>query len=384
MMSNFTELFQKNGHCVLNLGYISIKNKRQMKSSFPLGEEKYSVSTFFSEKRIVETIIEKINALNTDLVICHNVYHKYPMADLLKSIKERTTATIMMVFHDYKPVCPRANLYNGKRICTDCSGGRFYNMSRHRCRNNSFLESSLLVMDSYYNNTFRDAYQYPDIFISPSTFLAEQFGKMGFSRKINVINNPIDTDDIPFHKKIGPKHNTLLFAGRLTKDKGVEVYIDTARSMPEFNFLIAGHGELLETVKNADREIKNIHYLGSLSKSQLLEQFEIADYLVIPSIWYENNPMIIIEAMAFGLPVLASSLGGIPELMNGERGFLFDPYQNGSLEQRIRELNLLPDEIYQATAERARVFSSNFSYDRYFEKLCLIIPQLSNSEKEKC
>lgn len=383
VMSNFNTLFEKNGHSVLNLGYISIKEKKMMNNAFPLGNEKYSISTFFYEHKSVEIIIEKILSTKAELVICHNVYHKYPLAYMLKAIKTRTNAKVLIVFHDYKPVCPRSNLYNGKRICTDCSGQNFYHMARHRCRHNSFIESSILVLDSYYNNSMMDAYSYPDIMISPSQFMADQFKRMGFNHKINVINNPIDAKEITFKSKIGPKSKTLLYAGRFTKDKGIELFIDAAKKMPDYQFLMAGNGELIDKVKKADNELDNLSYLGSLNKEQLFQQFDKSDFLIVPSIWYENNPMIIIEAMIYGLPVLGSNLGGIPELLKDGRGFLFDPNQQNSLTDQLKHLYTISQERYSEIAEKASVFASHFSYENYYQKLVDLIPELSKKEEEK-
>src|SRR5579863_4922516 len=122
VMSNLSVLLHAEGHSVINIGYNTLKEaKAVMPFAFSLGKEKYSLPTFFFEPKTVELLISKINETNTELVICHNVYHKYPMASLLKAIKKRTKAKLALVFHDYKAVCPRANLYNGKRICTDCS-----------------------------------------------------------------------------------------------------------------------------------------------------------------------------------------------------------------------------------------------------------------------
>ena len=142
VMSNLSVLLHGQGHSVINIGYNTVKEaKAVMPYALSLGKEKYSLPTFFFEAKTVEHIVNKINETNTGLVICHNVYHKYPMASLLKAIKKRTKAKLALVFHDYKSVFPRANLYNGKRICTDCSGGKFYNIIKHRCRFNSVLQS---------------------------------------------------------------------------------------------------------------------------------------------------------------------------------------------------------------------------------------------------
>jgi glycosyltransferase involved in cell wall biosynthesis len=378
VMSNISTLLEENGHSVLNIGYQSRKEKRVMPNAHSLGPEKYSLPTFFHEKKTVDFIVNKINTTGSGLVICHNVYHKYPMADLLKAIKLHTSTKLALVFHDYKAVCPRCNLYNGNRICTDCTQGKFINVVKYRCRNKSLLQSSILAIDSYYNNSIRNAYSYPDLFITPSHFMSGQLHKMGFDHKIEVIHNPIDIKQFPHSKKMTEFKNTVLYAGRFSKDKGIELFLKAASGLKDVKFLIAGVGDLIELVEQADRELKNVEYLGSLNKEQLLAAFDKSDYLILPSIWYENNPMIIIEAMSSGLVVIGSDIGGIPELLKDGRGFLFDPLKPDCLDDQIQNSLSISISKYDEISARARSFVQNLSSENYYQELCRLIPELSN------
>jgi len=379
VMSNISTLLGESGHTVINIGYTSRKETRVMPNAYSLGPEKYSLPTFFHEKKTVDHIIDKINATGSSLVICHNVYHKYPMADLLKAIKLRTKARLALLFHDYKAVCPRCNLYNGKRICTDCTQGKFINVIKHRCRNKSVLQSSVLAIDSYYNNSYRDAYSYPDLFITPSHFMAKQLHKMGFEHKISVIHNPIDIKQFKQFKKMTGFRQTVLYAGRFSKDKGIELFLEAAAGLKNIKFLIAGVGDLIEMVERADKEMDNVEYLGSLNKEQLMETFDRSDFLILPSIWYENNPMIIIEAMTYGLVVIGSDIGGIPELLNEGRGFLFDPLKPDSLAGQIQKSESISISEYDEISARAKSFAQNLSSENYYLELCRLIPELRNA-----
>jgi glycosyltransferase involved in cell wall biosynthesis len=378
VMSNISTLLEENGHTVLNIGYHSRKENRVMPNAYSLGPEKYSLPTFFHEKKTVDFIVDKINSSGSGLVICHNVYHKYPMADLLKAIKLHTSSKLALLFHDYKAVCPRCNLYNGNRICTDCTQGKFINVIKYRCRNKSLLQSSMLAIDSYYNNSYRNAYSYPDLFITPSHFMSGQLHKMGFEHNIDVIHNPIDIKQFPRTKKMNEFRNTVLYAGRFSKDKGIELFLEAASRLSNIKFLIAGVGDLIDMVEQADKELENVEYLGSLNKVQLQAAFERSDFLILPSIWYENNPMIIIEAMSYGLVVIGSDIGGIPELLKDGRGFLFDPIKPNSLSDQIQDSLSISILEYDETSARARSFAQNLSSEHYYRELCRLIPELSN------
>lgn len=325
----------------------------------------------------MDFIVNYINRENIGLVICHNVYHKYPIASLFKAIKSRTKAELVVVFHDFKAVCPRASLYNGNSFCTKCKNGKFYNVIRYRCRHKSLAQSTMLALDSYYNNTLYHAYSYPDNFISPSKFLAHQYKLMGFPREIHVINNPINIFENKTSKNTAHFTNTILYAGRFSKDKGIEIFINAANHFPNTKFLIAGTGDLTELVIQTAKTKSNIEYLGNLNKETLIKTFDKSDFIIVPSIAVENNPMIIIESMTFGLPVLGSRIGGIPELLDDNRGFLFNPHKLETLIQAIRDATALPLEDYKALSGKIIEFSTSLSYKNYYKKLLSVLPSLS-------
>jgi glycosyltransferase involved in cell wall biosynthesis len=216
------------------------------------------------------------------------------------------------------------------------------------------------------------------MFITPSHFMAKQLNKMGFNHEINVIHNPINTRQIRRSKNMRAFQQTVLYAGRFSKDKGIELFLQAADKLKNIKFLIAGVGDLIDNVERASKELDNFEYLGSLNQEQLFDAFDRSDFLVLPSIWYENNPMIVIEAMTYGLAVIGSDIGGIPELLSEGRGFLFDPLKPGALPILIEKLKGISLEEYIEVTERARSFARTLSSDHYYENLCRLIPELNN------
>src|SRR6185369_13271990 len=107
--------------------------------------------------------------------------------------------------------------------------------------------------------------------------------------------------------------------------------------------------------------------------------FDRSDFLILPSIWYENNPMIIIEAMTYGLVVIGSDIGGIPELLNEGRGFLFDPLKPDSLDGQIQKSESISISEYDEISARAKSFAQNLSSENYYLELCRLIPELRNA-----
>jgi glycosyltransferase involved in cell wall biosynthesis len=133
-----------------------------------------------------------------------------------------------------------------------------------------------------------------------------------------------------------------LLLTRLTIEKGVRVVIRAVATLPrtlDFELVIAGRGPLDTEVQQAaanDARIRFAGYVTGEAKEALLAS---AHYLLVPSLWYENAPVAVIEAAAYGLGVIASRIGGLPELIReGRTGLLFEPGDAEGLAATIQGL----------------------------------------------
>ena len=166
----------------------------------------------------------------------------------------------------------------------------------------------------------------------------DYYTKMGFN--VVQIPNAIDLNLIP-KKSTKQFKNQLIFAGRLSKEKGIEILLETAIHLPDnYHLLIAGSGPLEEKVRNlADKKI-NVHYLGYQSKQNLLSLIRGSDLLIQPSL-EEGISSTLLEAMACGTCVLGSDIEGISEVIeNNKTGLLVEPNNSDELLNKI--LYLLP------------------------------------------
>lgn len=182
----------------------------------------------------------------------------------------------------------------------------------------------------------------PDLVISPSRWLLAKHLKQGFfngspteirplapiltglrdvSQDINKIGI---LEETVIEKSSEPKK--LLFAGQIEKHKGIIFLLQAFQKFATTNstLTIAGDGVLLNSLRQAYQKDGRIKFLGRLNKEELGAEMKKADALVMPSLCYENSPTVILEAQNAGLPVVASRLGGIPEII-GPRDRLFTP-----------------------------------------------------------
>jgi len=177
-----------------------------------------------------------------------------------------------------------------------------------------------------------------DYFITPSQFMKHKLIEFGFDgRKIVHIPNFIYVDDyIPNYDF----KNYLIYFGRLSHEKGILTMIKAFEILNSkgVQLLIVGDGPLREQLEAEAkvRGLENIKFLGYLAKDRLLSALRGAMASILPSEWYENGPMSVMESFAMGKPVIGARIGGITEMIeNGINGYLFEPGNPEDLAQKI-------------------------------------------------
>jgi len=266
-----------------------------------------------------------------DVLHCHNIYHQ--LTPSIITAASRAGIPVVLTMHDYKPVCPvYTQLSNGK-ICTNCADGHFEAVLKQRCADGSLARSALLWAEARYH-AFAGSYHRVDKFICPSKFMRQAMVRRFGASKVVHIPNGIDASRIEIS---GSDEGYVLYLGRLSSEKGVETLLRThASSGARWRLMIAGTGPLLADMQ---RKYPSAEFTGHLAGIELEAAIKGAALIVVPSEWNENSPISILEAMAYGKPIVASQIGGIPELVReGKTGLLFDP---GNLDQLSDKITLL-------------------------------------------
>ncbi|HTW71820.1 MAG TPA: glycosyltransferase family 4 protein [Acetobacteraceae bacterium] len=232
----------------------------------------------------------------------------------------RLGVPVMHTAHDYHLLCPRAFLLTRDwKLCTH---------PNLACR----------AFRTWHLHTALDV----DLFVSPSQFLLDKHRQAGLRVPATaVVRNGIPRPPARQPRAEGAGVRFLLLC-RLTEEKGVRVVLDAVRALPpelRFDVTIAGRGPLESVVRaaaEADPRIRFAGFVQGEDKHALLSQ---ADHLLIPSLWYENAPVAVVEAAAYGIGVIGSRIGGIPELVaEGRTGLLFEPGDADGLAAIMRGL----------------------------------------------
>lgn len=277
----------------------------------------------------------QISDLKPDVVHLHNIYHH--LSTSLLRVINRHSIPCFQTLHDYKLACPNYKMFVGGRPCERCRGGKYYNAVCHGCLGGFW--PSLLASSEMYMTKFFQSYEKAVMrFICPSEFMRRKMEDWGEPPgKLVYLPNPVEQV-----KQLSAERGTgdYVYVGRLSAEKGPEILIRAfLRANTQSRLLIIGDGpqkhELHKLVEQSGSD--KVEFLGFLDSALVAEQVSKAKALIQPTLMYENSSLSILEAMALGTPVIASNLGGIPELaQDGINGFLVDP---GKIESLIEAIN---------------------------------------------
>ena len=218
-------------------------------------------------------------------------------------------------------------------------GGRFYNALLNRCCHDSLAFSAASMLEAYAEAVRGSLRNRVDLFLFPSRFMADktsEFWGAGTFRW-GMLQNPFTTPPVA---NAGHGEYVLYF-GRLVEEKGVEQLLRAAALLPDVPVRIVGNGpsESALRAQAADAGLPNVEFLGPVWGEDMDDVLQGARLVVVPSMWHENFPYVILRSFAAGKPVVGSDRGGIPEMLgDGARGLLYpadEPAMLAAAVQRI-------------------------------------------------
>jgi len=338
------------------------------KISFSSLKKAFKVIYSFEAKRKIKKLLQEEKP---DIVHIHNIYH-HITPSILPVIKKMNIPIVQTV-HDFHLISPNYNLFFKDMVHESCSHGKYWKALKHKCIKNSFFASLVSVLRLYFEKFSRIYIKNIDYFIAPSNFLKEKLIENGFPlQKVVKISPFIEIED--FNPEFIPGKYIVYF-GRLHPQKGIMTLIKAISSLEDVNLKIVGDGpqklELENTLK--ENNINNIEIVGPKYGEDLKNIIKKSAFVVVPSTSYENAPFSVIESFALGKPVIASNLGGLPEMINdGKNGLLFNSGDIKDLKEKIDSLYHNPCAI-RSMGLAARLFvEKNFTPEKHYEELMKI------------
>ena len=262
----------------------------------------------------------RLEVAKPDVVHIHNTWFSITPSAAYEA--RRAGAPVVMTLHNYRLSCANGQFFRDGTQCTDCLNGSAFNGLLHRCYQDSFAASAFAAANTGIHRKLDTWTKNVDLFLCLTEFAKDRFIEAGIpAGKLRVRHNCIEDPDertVP-----ASKSHQIAYIGRLAGEKGVRGLLEAWRlaRLEDFELLVVGDGperEALEAMR-----VPGVQFTGSVEHQAVLRTLRSVRCLVFPSLWFEGEPMIVVEALAAGTPVLASSVGGIPELLGyGSAGWL--------------------------------------------------------------
>jgi glycosyltransferase involved in cell wall biosynthesis len=303
-----------------------------------------------------------IRSSKPDIVHAHNLYPLLTPSVLAAS--RRSAVPSVLTAHNFFLTCPVYTHLSSRKICVSCAGGREYNCVRRDCRQN-VAESILYALRAAITRRLDLIFDNVCLVVALSLFAAKHFESAGYpAGRIAVLPNAVA---LPATEASPRSGKYIAYAGRLTYSKGADLLL-AAASRTGLPVRLAGNTAEAEIPTDALPD--NVTFLGPLTRAQMAEFYSRARFCVVPSRWFEMCPLVVLEAMSFGLPVIAFGVGGMEELIvDGKTGLLCNLDCPEDLAVQMRKLWDSPDECARlGAAARARV-KEHFNESAYFDKL---------------
>jgi glycosyltransferase involved in cell wall biosynthesis len=308
-----------------------------------------------------------------DLAHIHNVYTQLSSSFLVEL--KKSGVPIVMTVHDHHLVSPSYNIW-----ATGCGDNvRHWGLARltlSRFHKRSFAASFAQALSFQLQNMFAHYKKYVDVFICPSQYMRRQLITAGYDQnKIQVIPYGVSLSD---EKPIEDHDGYVLFVGRLSEEKGVEMVIHAAKVLPEIRFKIVGTGPDEPRLRAMAHRCKNVVFEGFQVGDALRDLYQGAFAVMLPSRVHENAPLTVLEAMGHGKPAIASDVGGVCELIEDRvSGLLVRPLSLHDWTEAITRLYYDTNYQQRLGKQARRKVEQDFRLEDHYARVWQVYEQLT-------
>ncbi len=288
------------------------------------------------------------------------------LSPVIAEAAKKKGAHIVWTMHDYKLLCPRYDcLRPGAGNCELCFKDK-KNVLKYACMKNSRAASMIAYLEAVKWSASRLGLC-TDAYICPSRFMLSKMQQGGFeAEKLHYLCNFIDPSSCQ-RDNYSEREDYYCYVGRLSEEKGIKTLVQVASELP-YKLKVLGDGPLRQSLLPSD----NIEYLGRKAWTEVKDIVGKSRFVVVPSEWYENNPLSIIEALSLGTPVLGARIGGIPELIDDWSGACFESGSRANLKEQLQSM-------FGRSFDYERIASLSqhrFSSRNYYSQLMELYQQL--------
>lgn len=327
-------------------------------------------------RRTTQDITQLIMEFRPEIVHAHNTFPLISPSVYWAVGKQRIP--VIQTMHNFRLMCPQAMFLREQKVCEDCLGNLPWRGVLRACYRESRLQSGVLAAVVTMHGAIGTWKNKVTRYIALNKFCRDKFIAGGLpAGRIVIKPNFVDFTAPGLATRAG-----FLFVGRLSVEKGVSVMMNAIDRVGDVDVRVAGVGPESHLLTESDQ----VKTLGSLSSSDVRREMSQAMALILPSIWYENFPRTLVEAFGCGLPVIASRIGALGELIeHGVTGLLFSPGDADDLAEKMAWAQQHPEQMADMGRNARALYEAEFTADRNYEQLMQIYHDAINELKmERC
>lgn len=322
-------------------------------------------------RRMLEALLA---AERPDIAHLH-IYYGQISPSILGVLKAHAIP-VVQTLHEYKLLCPIATMVKNGRICEECGAGGYWRAAWHRCNRGGVARSLVTACEAYLSRLLGTR-RLVDHFLAVSDFVRQTMIRQGIpSERITTVHNFIDG------QRFRPSHQEgdyFLYFGRLETIKGVMTLLEAARRTSA-KLVVAGDGTARALMEETIRQqgLTQVTLVGFKRGEELHDLIRGCRCVIVPSEWYETFGLVILEANALGKPVIASRIGGMPEVVReGVTGLLVEPGDVTMLAQALDWMWNHPAEAVAMGRAGCTWVAEEFGPERHYQEMMAIYQKLT-------
>ncbi len=370
---SLVKLHGKRGHQVITY----IKDSRVLIAS--LGQGIGTSLGMFCNGSVEKDISSLIKTHKPDVAHFNNI-NPLITADAYKACKIYGIPTVQTV-HNYRMVCPKGTLFRNGKTCEVCVNKKFvYPSILYGCYHDSKLASLIFSSALYYHKN-KGSFENINRYIFPSEFTRKYYiDNLGLKKnKTTVI--PYFVDDKS--KSVNNHRKYFLFAGRLSEEKGILKLLSILSNMPSHKLFVLGDGSLKYKVEKY-KKYKNIIIKGFISSERIQRYFGDAICTIIPSLWNEVLPMVMLESFATSTPVIVPKYGAFYKtVIHSKTGLFYEQYNFKDLKEKILWAWDHKDKMREMGENARKEYEKKYTPEKHYQALMEVYEDAIRMNKQK-
>lgn len=381
------EILKNHGHEVMSFSMSNEKNRENInlksvdikpyEERNGLRETIVAMKNFFYNNSVAEEFDKLLTEFKPEVIHIHIVYGR--LSNAIISVAKKHKIPVVQSVHEFRLLCPIYTCLDSQnRICEKCAKSSLnLQCVLNKCSKGGLSNSVLVAAECKFRDWFYNYQKNIAGFIMVSQFIMDKHLQYypEMKSKCYQVYNSLDTayykQFVNFNKYNEDRY--YLYFGRLSYEKGIMTLIDYFEQHKELKLKIAGTGPLTDEIKTriSSNGLNNVQVLGYQSGENLYRLIANSLFTIVPSEWYENNPLTILESLALGTPIIGNRIGGIPEIIiDKETGYVYDYKVKGDFAEIMAFANSLSNDQYEFMMQKClSEASARFDNAAHYENL---------------